>query len=57
MLQIKYGLNIMLSTMFSLHMGWIIGKEVDIHPWGLRIKPHTLHSCDQQWFVDCMYPT
>jgi hypothetical protein len=29
-----------------LHIKWG-GKGVDIPPWGLRVKPHKLHSCGQ----------
>ncbi len=56
MFQIKYGLNKMHSTIFSHHMGWFNGKGVDIHPWGLRMKPHKLQNYGQRWYVDCMYP-
>ncbi len=34
MFTIKYGLNIMHSTIFSYQVGWFDGKGVDIHPWG-----------------------
>ncbi len=40
MFTIKYGLNKMHSTMFSLNVGWFDGNGVDTHPWGLRIKSH-----------------
>jgi hypothetical protein len=26
----------MCPTIFSNQVGWIDGKEIDIHPWGLR---------------------
>jgi hypothetical protein len=47
----KYGLNRIHSTIFAHQVGWFDGKGVDIHPWGLRIKPHKLHSCGQGWYV------
>jgi hypothetical protein len=31
--------------MFTHQVGWLEGKGVDIHPWGLRIKPHKLRTC------------
>jgi hypothetical protein len=40
MFKVKYGVNRMHFTIFSEQMGWFDGKGVDIHPWGLRIKPH-----------------
>jgi hypothetical protein len=45
------------SIIFAHQMGWFDGKGFDIHPWGLRIKPHKLHSCGQQWYVDHLYLT
>jgi hypothetical protein len=29
------------STIFSHQTGWFDYKGVGIHPWGLRIKPHS----------------
>jgi hypothetical protein len=49
MFKVKYGLNIMQSTIFAHQVGCFDGKGVDIHPWGLSIKLHKLHSCGQQW--------
>ncbi len=40
MFTIKYGINKMHSIMFPLRVGWFDDNGVDIHPWGLRIKPH-----------------
>jgi hypothetical protein len=45
MFKIKYRLNRMHSTIFALQVEWFDGKGVNIHPWGLRIKLHKLHSC------------
>ncbi len=55
MFKIKYGLNRMHSIIFAHQVGWFDGKGIDIHC-GLRIEPHKLHSCGQQWYVDHMYP-
>jgi hypothetical protein len=55
MFKVKYGLNRMHSTIFEHQVGWFDGKGVDIHFLGISIKPHKLHSCDQQWYVDFMY--
>jgi hypothetical protein len=41
MFKVKYGLNRMHSTIFAHQVGWFDGKGVDIHPWGLRNKPHS----------------
>jgi hypothetical protein len=57
MFKIKYGVNKMHSITFSHHVGWFDGKGVDIHSWGLRIKPHKWHNCGQWWYVDRIYPT
>jgi len=40
MLKIKYGLNRMHPIMFLHRVVWFDGKRVEIHPWGLSIKPH-----------------
>jgi len=40
MFKIKYGLDRMHPNVFSHQVGWFDGKEVDINPWGLRIKLH-----------------
>jgi hypothetical protein len=47
MFKVKYGLNTMHSTTFAHQVGWFDGKGVDIHLWGLKIKPHKLHSYGQ----------
>jgi len=47
MFKVKYGLNRMHSTIFTHQVGWFDGKKIDIHPWGLRIKLHKLHSRGQ----------
>ncbi len=57
MFKVKYGLNRMHSTIFAHQVGWFDDKGVDIHPYGLRIKLHNLHSCGEQWYVDHMYLT
>jgi len=57
MFKVKYALNKMHFTILVHQVGWFDGKWVDMHPWGLRIKPHKLHSCGQWWYVDYMYPT
>jgi hypothetical protein len=57
MFKVKCGLNRMQSIIFVHQMGWFDGKRVDIRTWGLNVKPHKLHSCGQQWYVDHMYPT
>jgi len=44
MFKVKYGLNRMHSIIFAHQMGWFDGEGVDIHPWGVRIKPHKLYS-------------
>jgi hypothetical protein len=36
MFNLKYGLNIMHSIIFSHQVGWFDGKGVDIHPWGQK---------------------
>jgi len=45
------------STIFAHQVKWFDGKGVDIHPLGLRIKLHKLHSCGQRWCDDNMYLT
>jgi len=40
MFKTKYWVNKMHPTMFSHQVGWFDDKEVDIHPWGLRMKLH-----------------
>jgi hypothetical protein len=49
MFKVKYGLNIIHSTIFAHQVKWLWfdGKGIDIHPWGLRIKPHKLLTCGQ----------
>jgi len=47
MLKVKYGLTIMQFIIFVHQLGWFDDKGVDIHHWGLRIKPHKLHNCGQ----------
>jgi hypothetical protein len=32
----------MYRIIFSNQVGWIDGKEIDIHPWGLRIQTSQL---------------
>jgi hypothetical protein len=34
----KYGLNKINIILFTQQMGWLGGKGVEFHPWGLRIK-------------------
>jgi len=57
MFKIKYGINKMHCTIFSHEVGWFDGKRIHIHLWGLNIKPHNRHFCDQQWYVSQVYPT
>jgi hypothetical protein len=45
------------SIIFSHQVGWLDGKGIDIHAWGLRTKLHKRHSCGKQWYVDHMYLT
>jgi hypothetical protein len=33
------------------------GKEIDIHPWGLKIKPHNWYSYGQWLYVDHIFLT
>jgi hypothetical protein len=40
MFKIQYGVNRMHFTTLPHQMGWFDAKEVDIYPWGLRIKPY-----------------
>jgi hypothetical protein len=47
MFKVKYGLNIIHSTIFAHKVGCFDGKGANVHPWGLKIKPHKLHSCGQ----------
>jgi hypothetical protein len=51
MFKVKYGLNKMHSTILAHQVGWFDEKIIDIHPWGLRIKPHNLRSCGQRRYV------
>jgi hypothetical protein len=44
MFKIKYGINRMHLTIFLHKVRWFDGKVVDIHAWGLRIKPHEQHN-------------
>jgi hypothetical protein len=37
-------------------VGCFDGKGANVHPWGLKIKPHKLHSCGQ-WCNDRVYLT
>jgi hypothetical protein len=57
MFKVKYEVNKVHSTIFSHQVGWFDGKGIDIHPWGLRIKPHKWRGCGQRWSIDHMYPT
>ncbi len=52
MFKIKYEIKKMYPIIFSNQVGWINGKEIDIHPWGLRIKLHNWYSCGQRLYVD-----
>jgi len=52
MFKIKYEIKKMYPIIFSNQVGWINGKEIDIHPSGLRIKLHNWYSCGQRLYVD-----
>jgi hypothetical protein len=40
MFKVEYGVNRMHPMTFSHKLGWFDGKGVDIHPCGIKIKPH-----------------
>jgi hypothetical protein len=55
----KYGLNKINITLFTQQAGWLGGKRIKLHPWGLRIKLHKwylLWSTLEYW-VNIMYVT
>jgi hypothetical protein len=37
---IEYGVNRINVRLFTQQVGWLGGKGVELHPWGLRIKLH-----------------
>jgi hypothetical protein len=43
------------SNMFSHQVGWFDGKGIDIHLWGLKIKPHKWPSCGQWCWPYVLY--
>jgi hypothetical protein len=55
--KVKYGLNVMHSAIFASQVGGFNGKGIDIHPWGLKIKPHKLHSYGWQLYANYTYFT
>jgi hypothetical protein len=40
----KCGLNRIKIKLFTQQMGWLDGKEVELHPWGPNIKFHKWYS-------------
>ncbi len=43
----KYGLNRINIRLFTQQVGWLCGKNVELHPWGPRITLHKDICCDQ----------
>jgi hypothetical protein len=43
--------------MFSPQMGWFVGKRIDLHACGPRMKPHNWQSGGQWWNVDQIFST
>ncbi len=35
-IEMKYGLNIISTKLFTQQVGWFGGKGVDFHPWGFK---------------------